>query len=94
MAIRNPVGPHVVLTPDQRIFIDGNEVRGVVSVDVSTAMGQPTRIIIELNPASMLYGDPPSETIEDLHAQTVSGPGDTVDISKAIARAQERRQGK
>lgn len=100
MAIRYPIPntgtglPHVLVTNDHRIYVDGHELRGVTSFDVSTRPGEPTQIQLVIHPASMLYGDPPSETVEDLHAQTVSGAGDTVDISKAIARAQERRQGR
>lgn len=82
----------IVVTKDHRIFIDGHEVRGVYQFDANND-GYKTEVMMQIVPGSIIYGDPPTSTVEAMHEQGLSDPGETVDIEKAIQRARARQQG-
>jgi flavin-binding protein dodecin len=92
MALRLPKQSHILITPDHRLFIDGHEVFGVSSIDQHVDAGHIAELQIVIHPGSVVFGDPPMDTIQHLHEQGLSDPSDTVDINKAIARAKERKK--
>lgn len=81
----------MVVTRNRAVYINGHRIENVISVDIEQNAMDPTRMTLEVVPTSVMYGDIPSDTIEDLHSQSA---GKDVDISKAMENARLRREGK
>lgn len=83
----------VVLTPRQEVYINGNLIGNVTSINVDQEYGSgPTRMTLELTPTSVMFGEIPRVQIEALINDDSSSTND-VDISRALARAAARGAG-
>ena len=84
----------IIVTRDRGIYINGTKVENLLNLqmdrDLSTGHGE-TRVTIEIMPTSVIFGDVPNETVDALSEDKSDLP--TVDINRAIARAQARAHG-
>ncbi len=81
----------VVITRDQKVFINGHQMGGVTEIEVEAVPLEPTRVRIEMIPNSLVYGDPPTGSLGGLSAVYDDANGEArVDIHKAIESARKR----
>lgn len=84
----------VLITRDQRVYVNGTEVGMVTMLETSQELNGATVMRIEVHPTSLIYGQPPQQTIEDMTEPGTSDPNARVDIDRAIRKAVERKEKK
>lgn len=82
----------VVVAPGGQIWINGNRIENVLSVQVEHDGIDGMRMTLELRPTSVMSGVIPAQTIQDI-AETVPGAQKDVDIARAMENAKLRSQG-
>lgn len=83
----------VVIAPNRAVYINGTLVTNLTDFDFNYGSNAPIpEITLTFTPTSMVFGDVPNETIESLAFEQHPDDG-TVNISRAIARAQARAAG-
>ncbi len=81
----------VVITPDQRVFINGHQIGGVMGIDMEAEAHQLTNLTLRINPSSLVVGDPPTDSLGGLSDVYDDQDGEArVDIGSAIAKARRR----
>lgn len=83
----------VVIAPNRSVYVNGTLITNVSDLDVNFGQNNPVPMItLEFTPTSLVYGDVPNETIDAMAMDQRPDDG-TVNISRAIARAQARAAG-
>ncbi len=81
----------IVITPDQRVFINGHQIGCVMGIDMEAEPRHPTSLTLRINPSSLVVGDPPTGSLGGLADVYDDQDGEArVDIGSAIAKARRR----
>lgn len=77
----------VVVSHDQRVYVNGNEIGWVTDIEFSQDMQGP-ELILRMRPTSFTQGQPPREQLE---AMVEDQDEETVNVNKAMKRIRERK---
>lgn len=82
----------LLVTKDQRVFINGQEIGMVVAFDLDVQPASLTEVTLRFFPTSVVFGDPP---IDGMQTSYIDKQGrERVDINKAIENARKRLEKK
>lgn len=79
----------IVLTSRHEVYINGNLIGNVYSLNVEQDPNRPTMVTLELAPTSLMFGEIPKEQVEQIR----QSPDEEVDIERAMRNAMSRSHG-